>query len=133
MGNLFDTILSDFKAKETPEAILSVSDDQDLIRIALAWPKILIEQMDDPPQVSEHWGDVLRWNWLWQCITYRKHDLERAVGAIFELDKKVNMLIANRILYPDGEVHSYVLRYLRDRVVRLFDAKPRSRSKSDSK
>ncbi|MFC1588139.1 ParB N-terminal domain-containing protein [Planctomycetota bacterium] len=36
---------------------------------------------------------------------------------------------ANRILYPDESIHSYVTRHLRDRVVKLFESKSR-RSKA---
>jgi hypothetical protein len=34
-------------------------------------------------------------------------------------------LIGNRIIYPDGTVNSFVERYLRERVVKLFEAKPK--------
>ncbi|HJX36106.1 MAG TPA: hypothetical protein VJ280_04010 [Dehalococcoidales bacterium] len=38
-------------------------------------------------------------------------------------------LIGNRILYPDGTVNSYVQRYLREKVINLFDKKTRKITK----
>ena len=35
----------------------------------------------------------------------------------------MRLLIANRILYPDGTANSFVQRYLREQVLELFDAK----------
>ncbi|MHC4982122.1 MAG: hypothetical protein ACYTF6_03005 [Planctomycetota bacterium] len=36
-------------------------------------------------------------------------------------------LIGNRILYPDGTVNSFVRRYLREKVLNLFDGRPKKR------
>jgi len=38
-------------------------------------------------------------------------------------------IAAGRGLYPDGIVNSFVLRYLRERVLKLLDAKPRKPAK----
>jgi hypothetical protein len=43
---------------------------------------------------------------------------------------KLRSLIGNRILYPDGTVNSFAQRYLRERVLKLFQAKPIPRKKS---
>jgi hypothetical protein len=43
--------------------------------------------------------------------------------------RKLKPLIGNRVLYPDGTVNSFVQRYLRERVLRLFEAKPRKPAK----
>ena len=43
----------------------------------------------------------------------------------FKFDEKVETLIGNRIIYPDGTVNSFVQRYLREKVPGLFNAKPK--------
>ena len=43
----------------------------------------------------------------------------------YGLDGKMKVLIGNRVLYPDGTINSFVQRYLRDRVLKSFDAKPK--------
>ena len=45
------------------------------------------------------------------------------------LENKMRPLIGNRILYPDGTVNSYVQRYLREKVINLFDRKTRKITK----
>ena len=128
MSPHFDMILSDFKARESPEAILVVGEDQYLIRVVLSWSCIPIQHTAAEVAYCETWRDVEKWNWLWSCVSYRQVDLAHAVGTGHNLEKALGILVANRILYPDGTVHSYVTRYLRDRVVKLFEAKPRTRS-----
>ena len=46
------------------------------------------------------------------------------------VERKLKPLVGNRVLYPDGTVNSFVQRYLRERVLKLFDAKPRKPTKS---
>jgi hypothetical protein len=46
------------------------------------------------------------------------------------VERKLKPLIGNRVLYPDGTVNSFVQRYLRERVLKLFDARPRKPAKS---
>ncbi len=45
------------------------------------------------------------------------------------LENKLRKLINNRIIYPDGTVNSFVQRYLREQVVRLFDPKLKKAAK----
>jgi hypothetical protein len=46
------------------------------------------------------------------------------------VERKLKPLVGNRVLYPDGTVNSFVQRYLRERVLKLFDTKPRKPAKS---
>ncbi len=122
----FNRVLSDFKAKENPEAILIVGEDPLMVRLTLAWPNVLITDAKSSIPFSAHWGDVERWNWLWQNVHYLKKDVCTVVGRS-RLDTPLRSLIANRILYPDGTVHAYVLRYFRTRVVKLLEKKVTTR------
>jgi hypothetical protein len=122
----FNRVLSEFKAKENPEAILIVGEDPLMVRLTLAWPNVLIADTKPSIPFSAHWGDVERWNWLWQNVRYLKKDVCAVVGRT-RLDTPLRSLIANRILYPDGTVHAYVLRYFRTRVIKLLEKKAPAR------
>ncbi|MCC8190431.1 MAG: hypothetical protein LIP77_07320 [Planctomycetes bacterium] len=119
----FTHILSDFKGKENPEAILIVGEDPLMVRLTLAWPNVLIVGAEPSVPFSKQWNEVERWNWLWQNVHYLKKDVHAVVGRT-RLDTQLRSLIANRILYPDGTVHSYVLRFFRSRVIKLLEKKP---------
>ena len=45
------------------------------------------------------------------------------------LESKMKHVIGNSVLYPDGTVNSFVQRYLREQVLKLFDAKPKRSAK----
>jgi len=47
------------------------------------------------------------------------------------LENKMKPLIGNRIIYPDGTVNSFVERYLREQVVKLFETKPKRLGKKN--
>lgn len=121
--NHFERVLSDFKEKENPEAILVVGEDPWMIRLTLAWPNVLLGSKKPSVLFSKQWNDVERWNWLWENVNFAKKDVYAVVGRT-RLDTKLRSLIANRILYPDGTVHSYVIRFLRSRVIKLLEKKP---------
>jgi hypothetical protein len=45
------------------------------------------------------------------------------------LENKLKRLINNRIIYPDGTVNSYVERYLREKVIHLFETRSKRTAK----
>ena len=66
------------------------------------------------------------WDWLWANTHYSVADLAELSGLSAPLvERKLKPLIGNRVLYPDGTVNSFAQRYLRERVLKLFDATPR--------
>lgn len=67
------------------------------------------------------------WDWLWRNSRFSSTDLKAKTGVPYSesvLEQKMKPLIGNRILYPDGTVNSFVQRYLRSEVAKLFEAKP---------
>jgi hypothetical protein len=112
-----------FKENEKPEVVLFVGDDSTLTKIALAWTNIAVKRS---PKLSPLQGNSESevWQWLWDNATYSKQDLLTRCGA-FEhgFDSKLAILIGNRILYPDGTVNSFVQRYIREKVLKLFETK----------
>ena len=119
----FDEALAYFKAQERPEAILCVGDNLDLIKIAVAWPNVPIERLTVAPPYPADDSDVVKWKWLWSCVTFQHEDIATALGSSYFTPTNINLLITNRLLYPDGSLHSYMTRYLRERVIRMFDAR----------
>jgi hypothetical protein len=125
----FSETIQHFKQSEAPEAVLLVADDPTLTKIVVAWNNLDVRPVNKPrrlPDESEH----EQWGWLWANVTYSIEELAERSGLTAALiERKLKPLIGNRILYPDGTVNSFVQRYLRERVLKLFDAKPRKPAK----
>jgi hypothetical protein len=125
--NIFNAKLTYFKQNEKPEVVLLVADNPELVKIIIAWTNINICCADELTQPT---GESERniWEWLWENTQFSLTELKEKVDisvADYVLDKKMKPLIGNRIIYPDGTVNSYVQRYLKERVIRLFETKPK--------
>jgi hypothetical protein len=122
---LYAEKLAWFKERERPEAALAVADDTEYIMIVLAWTGTNVKCADsitEPLDDSEHEA----WDWLWENAEYSPAELIDRIGiplSLAGLEKKMRFLIGNRVIYPDGTANSYVERYLREQVLKLFDAK----------
>lgn len=127
--NTYNRILAEFKTRETPEAILVVGDDPCLMRIVLTWTNLKISQQEPTTDYSKQRSDVEKWEWLWKGVQFSKKDVQAVVGKQ-GIDAQVRYPIANRILYPDSTVHSYVVQYLRSQVAKLLYKKPTTRRNS---
>ena len=116
-----------FKRNEKPEAVLLVADNPDLIKIIVAWTSLDIKHAD---KLAELPGDSERevWDWLWENTLFSLAELKDKAGiplADWVVEKKMKPLIGNRIIYPDGTMNSFIERYLREQVVKLFEARPK--------
>lgn len=130
--SLFAEKLNWFKQNEKPEAVLIVADNPELIRIIVAWSNLEVKRAD---KMTELKGDSENevWEWLWENSRFSLTELKAKTGVPYSepvLEQKMKPLIGNRILYPDGTVNSFVQRYLREQVVKLFEAKPKKVTKS---
>ena len=124
--------LSQFKQNERPEVILLIADNAELTRIMVAWPSITIRRPEQYSKLEKD-SDMQVWRWLWDNTQFSDIELCEASSIRDDLLKrKMTLLITNRILYPDGTMNSFVQRYLREKVLKLFDSKPRRRSKKAS-
>jgi len=122
-----------FKENERPEAVLRIADEPELIKIVIAWTNTATEIKPKLTRLrSDSEGDT--WKWLWENSEFSQQDLIARAG-VFEhgLDKKLAVLIGNRVLYPDGTVNSFVERYLREKVLRLFDVTTRKTKKATAR
>lgn len=122
---IFAEKLAYFKQNEKPEVVLLVADNPELIRIIIAWTNIDVKCIDKLTQLkSDSEREV--WEWLWQNTRFSLTELKEKVDisvADYVLERRMKPLIGNRILYPDGTMNSYVQRYLKERVVKLFEVK----------
>jgi hypothetical protein len=124
---IFSEKLAYFKQNEKPEVVLLIADNPELIKIIITWTIIDVRCVDKLTQLP---GDSEKevWEWLWQNTIYSLDELREKAGISlmgYVLENKMRPLIGNRILYPDGTVNSYVQRYLKERVVKLFEVKPK--------
>ncbi len=123
-----------FKQNERPEVLLLVADDTKRIEVVVAWSNLRVCRAERlTPLKGESESDI--WNWLWENTRYSTAELMDKMGVALSelaLERRMKPLVGNRILYPDGTVNSFVQRYLRDRVVKLFDPKPKRPAKKNS-
>ena len=128
-GDTYTEKLAQFKENEKPEVILLVADDPELIRIIIAWTNMTVSQSGKLTKPRGDSRDDI-WEWLWKNTKYLRDELATKSGVFaHHLHKKLERLVANRVLYPDGTINSFVQRYLREKVLKLFNAKPRRAAK----
>ena len=123
--DFYEEKLEHFKEREQPEAVLLIADEPSLINIVVSWTNTKITRAKKLVSLRGDSESEI-WEWLWKNTIYSREELI-AKSALSEhgFDRKMTTLIGNRVLYPDGAVNSFVQRYLRDRVMKLFDAKPK--------
>lgn len=123
--------LSWFKENERPEVVLLVADDLERIKIVVAWTNLDVRRAEKLTELKgESENEV--WEWLWKNAKYSRMELIEKIGVSLSesgLESKMRPLIGNRILYPDGTVNSFVQRYLREQVLKLFEAKSKRPNK----
>ncbi|MHB0877435.1 MAG: hypothetical protein ACYC5O_15465 [Anaerolineae bacterium] len=115
-----------FKANEKPEAVLAVAECPVCIRMAVAWTTMEVHRAEKLTRLKGE-SESAVWDWLWRNATYSLAEFTDRIGIPYSqsaLESRMRPLISNRVLYPDGTVNSSVQRYLREQVLRLFDAKP---------
>jgi len=124
-GDLYTEKLNWFKQNERPEVVLLLADNPDLVRIVVAWTSLYLKRADTLTELPGE-SESAAWEWLWQNTNYRLGELKEKIGTSLSeiaLENKLKPLIGNRIIYPDGTVNSFVERYMREQVVKLFEAK----------
>ncbi len=123
-----------FKQNEKPETVLLVADNSERIKLVIAWSNLNVGRTENLTELKSEAENEI-WEWLWENTSYSKAELKgkSGIGSEIALEGKMKPLIGNRVIYPDGTVNSYVQRYLREQVVRLFEVKPKRSAKKPPK
>ena len=117
--NRWQETLERFKDDERPECVLLVSASPSLIRIVVAWMNMPVDRRKRLTALPE--DRAQQWEWLWQNASFSSETLARRLPFLDkELAQKLRALIANKVLYPDGSVNSYVERLLRARILKML-------------
>ena len=130
---IFAEKLAYFKQNEKPEVVLLVADNPELTKIIIAWTNINVERINELIPLSND-SEREIWKWLWQNTKFSLAELKEKADisvADYVLEKKMKPLIGNRIIYPDGTINSYIQRYLKERVVKLFEVKSKRACRKD--
>ena len=124
-NDLYSEKLSWFKENERPEVVLLIADDPELTKIVVAWQNVAVKPKDKLCELSKNSENEI-WKWLWENTEYEYSDfVEKSEVPKNHLHRRLPILLGNRILYPDETVNSYVQKYLKDKVIKLFDTKSR--------
>ena len=122
-NNMYVKRLGLFKENEKPEAVLMVADSPHLVKIVVAWTNMPVHRRRHLSQLQDS-SDEAAWTWLWQNTDYSHAELvKRIPAADATTNRKIEALIANRVLYPDGTANGFVEKYLREQVLRHFGRK----------
>ncbi len=122
---LYTEKLNWFKQNEKPEVVLVIANNQEFIKIIIAWANLEVNPTDKLNEFTCE-SENEAWEWLWKNTIFSLAELKVKTGTPCSesvLEQKLKPLIGNHIIYPDGTVNSFVQRYLREQVVKLFEAK----------
>ncbi len=125
--NRFEDALDGFKQEEQPEAVLLVASHKDYVNIASAWMHVSVRRRRRLTKAAGT-SEADEWDWLWENAQFSIESLRERSGVPEKrFQDRLDTLIANRVIYPDGSVNSFVRRYLHEKVLTLLgvDAKTR--------
>lgn len=129
----YSETLERFKQNEKPEVVLILAENPDLVKVVVAWTNLDVHHAKGVKGYTGE-SETEAWDWLWRNVIYNVKVLRETIGkSISEavLETKMKRLISNRVIYPDGTINSYVQRYLREQVVKLFETKPKNTHKGN--
>jgi hypothetical protein len=124
--DLYAEKLNRFKQNEKPEVVLLLDNNPEIVKIIVAWTSMDTKRTKIKGSPGE--SESRSWEWLWNNTAYSLKELKEKIGTSLSevaLESKMKPLIGNRIIYPDGTVNSFVERYLREKVIKLFETSPR--------
>jgi hypothetical protein len=121
-NGLYYEKLNWFKEHEKPEVLLTVADNSKAIKAIIAWTNTNTRPANRIGILRGNSENEI-WTWLWENTEYsNKEMLDKLDTSLSEegLKARLKTLIGNRVIYPDGTINSYVQKYLREQVVKLF-------------
>ncbi len=115
------------KEQERPETVLAIAGNSELIRVAVAWMGINAKRKKTLSPCPGDDEEAI-WRWLWTNTAFSEGWFySRIAGDKDKAERNFAVLVANRVLYPDGTVNGFVQRYLREKVLALFGMAKRNK------
>ena len=111
-----------FKENEKPEVLLTIINNQNAVKTVIAWTSMSTKPVDILSRLSSNSENEI-WTWLWDNTEYSISELQDKLDVPLSesgLNSRLKPLIGNRVIYPDGTINTYVQKYLREQVVKLF-------------
>lgn len=116
--------LQPYKANEQAEAGILLMDDPEAKRIVAYWPNYPLawsRPKGNPPEDS-----VALWSWLWLGVPINLQLIAVQAGVPANIaESKLEVLEANRLIYPDRTISSWAQKILRAEVVRRYTGGPK--------
>ena len=131
--DLYTEKLAWFKQNERPEVVLVMADNPEFVKIVIAWTSLDVKRSNKLTKLAGETESEV-WEWLWQNTKFSRSELKEKIGIPFAesaLENKMKPLIGNRIIYPNGTANSFVQRYLREQVLKLFETTPKKSVKKN--
>ena len=122
----YEEELKRFRQSERPEAVLLLANDKEYINMVVAWTSTSVKRKRRVGKRRTA-SQADTWEWLWENVQFSREELmSKSQVPPKRFEPKLNALIANRVLYPDGSVNSFVRRFLTQKVLKLVGAKPKA-------
>lgn len=100
-------VISSFRAIEANEDAIPVLGDEDAMRVLAAWSKTDQQwkrPRRKPPEMTPT-NHALVWSWLVEGWSIDHGSIAKAAGVrIAVAHEKMEMIIRNRLVYPDGSM-----------------------------
>lgn len=109
------------KDKKRPEVLALIAEDFDAQKIIAAWPRVplLARELHYSPAAGDIEGAI---QWCWNVV--RPDDKKAFVSLVADVAcvsqasvaMRLDMLMMNRLVYPDNTVNAWALKLIQERV-----------------
>jgi len=123
MENSFIDICQYFKNTSTPEKVVALMGNKELIAAILAWKSVVIKRKDNDDKCVFS-GDNERWNWLWEMIDWDRQKYMLVSGLrVQDVGTEFERLKGLKLIYPDGTIDKFATQYLNSIIMRALKPK----------
>ena len=107
--------LEQFRKQDTLVSIACLIDDLEAMRVIAVWPFVPLKWQEPDWKMPEE--PNARWQWLCDGCHYDDQEFAEMAGmAVNLLDRKMAMLFAARLIFPDGTVREHAQAFVRNRI-----------------
>lgn len=111
----YGELLRFFKEKKSPEKVVALMNDKDLVNALLAWRSVIVTFKDQNLMcdTSVYKEENQQWEWLWANVSF---DMQK-FGIVADLrvqsvSNYFERLKGLRLIFPDGSTDIYANQYL---------------------